>query len=76
MSDVPLQSGNGERSISMTIKYTRNGGIRFLRIGRIQLSFCICKPKAWVMPEILDLNQLPEGFKQRQRLLLWTYGNR
>jgi len=25
------------------IRYTRNGGIRFLRIGRLQFSFCICK---------------------------------
>jgi hypothetical protein len=27
----------------MTIRYTRNGALRFLRVGRIQLSWCICK---------------------------------
>lgn len=25
------------------IRYTRNGGIRFFRFGRLQFSFCICK---------------------------------
>lgn len=25
------------------VRYTRNGGIRFLRIGRLQVSVCICK---------------------------------
>lgn len=24
------------------VRYTRNGRMRFLRIGRIQTSFCIC----------------------------------
>ena len=24
-------------------RYTRNGGMRFLRVGRIQLSFCLCR---------------------------------
>lgn len=24
-------------------RYTKNGGMRFLRVGRLQLSFCICK---------------------------------
>ena len=23
-------------------RYTRNGGMRFLRVGRLQLSWCIC----------------------------------
>lgn len=27
----------------MMFRYTRNGGMRFLRIGRIQMSFCLCK---------------------------------
>ena len=26
-------------------KYSKVGGLRFLRIGRLQLSFCVCKPK-------------------------------
>jgi hypothetical protein len=25
------------------IRYLRRGGIRFLRLGRLQLSFCICR---------------------------------
>lgn len=25
------------------IRYTRNGGIRFFRFGRLQFSFCLCK---------------------------------
>lgn len=25
------------------IRYTKNGGMRFLRIGRLQTSFCICR---------------------------------
>ena len=25
------------------VRYTRNGGMRFLRVGRVQLSFCICR---------------------------------
>lgn len=25
------------------VRYTKNGGMRFLRIGRLQFSFCICK---------------------------------
>jgi hypothetical protein len=24
------------------IRYTKNGGMRFLRIGRFQFSFCLC----------------------------------
>ena len=24
-------------------RYTRNGGMRFLRVGKLQLSWCICK---------------------------------
>lgn len=28
---------------ALRVRYTRNGGIRFLRIGRLQFSFCICK---------------------------------
>ena len=28
----------------MTFRYTRNGALRFLRVGRVQLSWCICKP--------------------------------
>lgn len=24
-------------------RYTRNGGMRFLRIGRLQLSWCVCR---------------------------------
>ena len=27
----------------MLVRYSRNGALRFLRIGRVQLSFCICK---------------------------------
>jgi hypothetical protein len=26
------------------MRYSRTGGIRFLQIGRLQLSFCICSP--------------------------------
>lgn len=25
------------------VRYTKNGGMRFLRIGRLQTSWCICK---------------------------------
>lgn len=25
------------------IKYMRRGGLRFLRIGRLQFSYCLCK---------------------------------
>lgn len=25
------------------VRYTRNGGMRFLRVGRVQLSFCLCR---------------------------------
>lgn len=25
------------------VRYTKNGGMRFLRIGRLQTSFCICR---------------------------------
>lgn len=28
----------------MSIRYTRNGALRFLRVGRVQMSWCICKP--------------------------------
>ena len=24
-------------------RYTKNGGMRFLRIGRLQLSWCLCR---------------------------------
>lgn len=24
-------------------RYTRNGGMRFLRVGRLQFSFCVCR---------------------------------
>ncbi len=46
----------------LNIRYTKNGGMRFLRIGRFQLSFCLCSAaktaalfhRAWTMPPILD----------------------
>lgn len=25
------------------VRYTRNGGLRFFRIGRLQLSWCVCR---------------------------------
>lgn len=25
------------------VRYTKNGGMRFLRIGRLQMSWCVCK---------------------------------
>lgn len=25
------------------VRYTRNGGMRFLRIGKLQLSWCVCR---------------------------------
>lgn len=28
----------------VTFRYTHNGGMRFLRIGRLQTSWCVCKP--------------------------------
>lgn len=31
------------RAMKRYIRYTRNGGMRFLRIHRLQLSFCICR---------------------------------
>lgn len=31
------------RSIFNRVRYTRNGGMRFLRIGRLQMSWCVCK---------------------------------
>jgi len=58
------------------MRYFKNGGLHFFRIGRLQLSFCICKPKAWVMPEIIDLNQLPHRFQQLQRTLQMAWGQR
>ena len=24
-------------------RYTRNGGMRFLRVGRVQMSWCVCR---------------------------------
>ena len=48
------------------VRYTRNGGLRFLRIGRFQFSFCLCRQgpetPSWHMPAILDLNAFPRGF--------------
>ena len=26
-----------------SVRYTKVGGLRFLRIGRLQLSFCVCR---------------------------------
>lgn len=31
------------RSYLPRVRLTRNGGIRFARIGRLQLSFCVCR---------------------------------
>ncbi len=25
------------------VRYTRNGGMRFLRVGRVQMSWCLCR---------------------------------
>jgi hypothetical protein len=25
------------------VRYTKNGGMRFLRIGRLQMSWCVCR---------------------------------
>ena len=30
----------------MMFRFTKNGAIRFLRVGRVQVSWCICKPDA------------------------------
>lgn len=30
----------------LNIKYSKHGGMRFLRIGRLQVSWCICKAKS------------------------------
>jgi hypothetical protein len=30
----------------MTLRYFKVGGLRFLRLGRLQLSFCVCRAKA------------------------------
>lgn len=54
----------------MTFRYTRNGALRFLRIGRVQLSWCICKPVKRdaprpvrpVRPEMLALDGLLAAF--------------
>lgn len=54
----------------MTFRYTRNGALRFLRIGRVQLSWCICKPvkreaprpARRVHPETLALDGLLAAF--------------
>jgi hypothetical protein len=48
----------------LNIRYTRNGALRFLRIGRFQFSFCLCSAEKtaalfksiWTMPPILDLH--------------------
>lgn len=51
----------------MTFRYTRNGALRFLRIGRVQLSWCICKPVKREAPrparaEMLALDGLLAAF--------------
>ena len=51
----------------MTFRYTRNGALRFLRVGRVQLSWCICKPvkreaRRTVRPEMLALDGLLAAF--------------
>ena len=51
----------------MSIRYTRNGALRFLRIGRLQMSWCICKPakreaRRPIHPETLALDGLLLAF--------------
>jgi hypothetical protein len=35
-----LDDGTPRRQL---IRYTRNGGMRFLRVHRLQFSFCVCR---------------------------------
>jgi hypothetical protein len=44
---------NGARAMH----YHRRGGLRFIKIGRLNIQWSISKPKARVMPAILNLNQ-------------------
>lgn len=49
------------------IRFTRNGGLTFLRVGRLQLSWCVCSSAstakafpvkgAFVVPPILDCHE-------------------
>jgi len=34
----------------MTIRAFKVGGLRFLRIGRLQVSFCVCRPVRAKLP--------------------------
>lgn len=41
-----LRAARIEREVMGTprfVRYTRNGGLRFLRIGRLQFSFCMVR---------------------------------
>lgn len=42
------------------VRYTRNGGMRFLRIGRLQLSWCMCRAPL-ERPLMLRRSWLVEG---------------
>lgn len=40
------------------VRYTKRGGMHFHRLGRLQLSFCLCSPAktlALFNPQITDL---------------------
>ncbi|MBZ4270903.1 hypothetical protein LAM69_23765, partial [Mycobacterium tuberculosis] len=40
------------------VRFTRNGALRFLRIGRLQLSWCMCRKPA-PAPTYRELMRLP-----------------
>jgi len=33
----------GIRSVHLPVRYTKNGGMRFLRVARLQMSWCVCR---------------------------------
>ena len=37
------ETSNRDLGMNQYIRYTRNGGMRFLRLGKLQLSWCVCK---------------------------------
>lgn len=44
------------------VRYTKRGGMHFLRLGRLQLSFCLCSPaktRALFNPQITDTDLMP-----------------
>lgn len=50
------------------VRYTKRGGMHFLRLGRLQLSFCLCstaKTRALFNPQINDTDLMPRTLPAR-----------